>query len=68
MRDARSCDLSSQMGIEPVMVCMQRPYSNLKMVVQMMCSSGGNKAKKKKKKCSLKQLKLFFYNGKFLCK
>lgn len=36
------------MGIEPVMVCMQRPYSNLKMVVQMMCSSGGNKAKKKK--------------------
>lgn len=49
MRDARSCDLSSQMGIEPVMVCMQRPYSNLKMVVQMMCSSGGNKAKKKKK-------------------
>lgn len=48
MRDARSCDLSSQMGIEPVMVCMQRPYSNLKMVVQMMCSSGGNKAKKKK--------------------
>lgn len=56
MRDARSCDLSSQMGIEPVMVCMQRPYSNLKMVVQMMCSSGGNKAKKKKKKMQFKTI------------